>query len=65
MYVSENTFAHLRQAADERQRRELESRRVARERADADTSTGGRSLRELVLRFRHAAPAASPRLSHP
>jgi hypothetical protein len=64
MYVSEDSFAHLRHAADERQRRELESRRIARERA-ATPSTGGRGLRELVLRLRRPAPVASRRLSHP
>lgn len=64
MYVSEDTFAHLRQAADERQRRELELRRITRERAAA-TSRGGRGLRELVLRFRRPAPVVSQRLSHP
>lgn len=64
MYVSEDTFAHLRRAADERQRRELEFRRITRERA-ATAPRGGRGLRELVARFRHPAPVVSQRLSHP
>ena len=63
MYASEDSFAHLRQAADERQRRELEFRRITRERA-ATPSTGRPGLRELVLRLRRPAPVASRRLSH-
>jgi hypothetical protein len=40
MYVSEETFVHLRRANEEQRLRELEYRRVARQRvADAD---GGR-----------------------
>ena len=55
MYVSEDTFVHLRQAADERQRRELEYRRIAQERAaDDERRPPARGLRALVQRFRHA-----------
>jgi hypothetical protein len=65
MYASEVTFAHLREAADERQSRELEYRRIAHERAAETTSTSGRGLREFVQRFRHSARTAPGRLSHP
>ena len=67
MYVSEDTFSHLRQAADERQRRELEYRRIARERAaktTATTSTPRRGLRAVVLRFRRSPQSAPRLLSH-
>jgi hypothetical protein len=63
MYVNEEVFGHLREAADQRQRRELEHRRIARERAAAATPTARRSLREFVQGFRH--PHGAPRrLSH-
>ena len=65
MYASEDMFPHLRQAADERQRRELEYRRIARERATDTTSSAGHGLRELVQRFRRSLHPAPRRLSHP
>ena len=60
MYVSENTFVHLREAADERQRRELEFRRMARERAAATAPAPRRGLRTLLLRL-HVSPHPAPR----
>ena len=42
MYVSEDTFIHLRQAADEQRNRELEYRRIAQERG-AGTTAGHRA----------------------
>ena len=68
MYISEDTFGHLRQAADERRNRELEYRRIAQEREAetmSTTTTAGRGLRELVQRLRHAPHAVPGRLSHP
>jgi len=65
MYVSEDTFIHLRQAADEQLNRELEYRRIAHERAAGTTSTGGRGLRERVQRFRRTAHPAPRPLSNP
>ena len=64
MYVSEDSFVHLRQAADERQLRELELRRIALERAAKPVSTTRRSLRELVVTLRRAPHAAPKQLSH-
>ncbi len=64
MYVSENTFVHLREAADERQRRELEFRRMARERAAATAPAPRRGLRSLLLRLRVAPRLAPRRFSH-
>ena len=65
MYVSEGTFIHLRQAADEQLNRELEYRRIAQER-DAETKpAAGRGLREIVQRFRHTEYQAQRQLSHP
>ena len=66
MYVSEGTFIHLRQAADEQLNRELEYRRIAQER-DATTTTPAarRGLREFVRRFRHTEYNAPRQLSHP
>ncbi len=65
MYVSEDTFAHLRQAADERQRRELEYRRIAHERAADTASTAWRGPGELVQKFRRLAHSAPRPLSRP
>ncbi len=53
MYVSEDTFIHLRKAADEQRNRELEYRRIAQERATATNPVQGRSLRAFVQRLRH------------
>jgi hypothetical protein len=65
MYVSESTFIHLRQAADEQLNRELEFRRIAQER-DAKTTPAARGgLREFVRRFRHTEYNAPRQLSHP
>jgi len=64
MYVSEVTFAHLRQAADEQQLRELEYRRIARERGAGTRSTAGRGLRQLAQRIGHLAHPAPRPLSH-
>ena len=64
MYVSENTFIHLRQAADERRDRELEYRRIARERAAVTKPATARGLRAFVQRFRHAEYRPQQRLSH-
>ena len=63
MYVSEDTFCHLRQAADERLRRELEDRRIAHERADT-TSSAGRGLRGFVESYRHSAHPVTRPLPH-
>ena len=65
MYVSEDTFVHLRQAAEERQLRELEYRRIARERGGRTTSTTGRGLRQLAQRIGHLGHPAPRPLSHP
>ena len=65
MYVSEDTFVHLRQAADERQLRELEYRRIARERGADTTSTAGRGLRQFAQRISHFGHPAPRPLSHP
>ena len=65
MYVSEDTFVHLRQAADERLLRELEYRRIAYERGTGRTSRSGRGLRAFarsIGRLGHPAPRP---LSHP
>ena len=64
MYVSENTFIHLRQAADERRDRELEYRRIARERAAVTKPATARGLRAFVQRFRHAEYRPQRQLSH-
>ena len=56
MYVSEDTFVHLRQAADERQLRELEYRRIARERG-ADTHVDRRA-RPAAARAADPPPGA-------
>lgn len=64
MYVSEHTFDHLRQAADEQQRRELEYRRLAYERLADTTPTAARGLRKLVQRFRGFAHPAPRPLAH-
>ena len=65
MYVSENTFIHLRQAADERRDRELEYRRIARERAGVTKPAAARGLRAFVQRFRHAQYRPQRQLSNP
>lgn len=65
MYVSEDTFSYLREAADERQRRELERRRVALERAAGTTPTTGHGLREFTQRLRRLTHPAPKPLSHP
>ncbi len=65
MYVSEVTFAHLRQAADERQLRELEFRRRARERAAATTASAPRrGLGTVLLRLRVSPHTPRGRFSH-
>ena len=64
MYASEDTFVHLRHAADERQLRELEYRRVAHERAAETASPTRRGLQAVVLRLRRPQRQASRRLSH-
>ena len=56
MYVSEDTFIHLRQAADEQRSRELEYRRIALERADTTKPVAARGLRAFVQRLRHSHP---------
>lgn len=64
MYVSEDSFVHLRHAADERLNRELEYRRIAEERA-ADTRPGpARGAREAVQKLRRWAHPAPRPLSH-
>ena len=65
MYVSEDTFIHLRQAADEQRSRELEYRRIALERADTTKPVPARGLRAFVQRFRHAQYRPQRQLSHP
>jgi hypothetical protein len=65
MYVSEDTFIHLRKAADEQRSRELEYRRIAQERAAVTEPATGRGLRAFVQRFRHAEYRPQQRqLSH-
>lgn len=65
MYVSEDSFTHLRQAADERQLRELEFRRRARERVAATTASAPRrGLRGVLLRLRVSPRPAPRRFSH-
>ena len=64
MYVSEDTFVHLRQAADERQLRELEYRRIARERGADTSSSAGRGLRQLAQRIRRMGHSAPRPLTH-
>ena len=64
MYVSEDTFIHLRRAADEQQSRELEYRRIALERADKTKPNPARGLRAFVQRFRHAQYRPQRQLSH-
>ena len=65
MYVSEDTFVHLRQAADERRLRELEYRRIARERGADTSSSAGRGLRQLAQRIRRMGHPAPRPLTHP
>ena len=65
MYVSEDTFIHLRQAADEQRSRELEYRRIAMERADTTKPVAARGLRAFVERLRHAQYRPQRQLSHP
>jgi hypothetical protein len=64
MYVSEDTFIHLRKAADEQRNRELEYRRIARERATATSPVQRRSLRAFVQRLLHAQYRPQRQLSH-
>jgi len=64
MYVSEDTFVHLRQAADERLLRELEYRRIAYERGADRTSKPGRGLRQLAVRIGHWGHPAPRPISH-
>ena len=64
MYVSEDTFIHLRQAADEQRNRELEYRRIAQERGAGTKPATTRGLRALVERFRHAEYRPQRQLSH-
>ena len=65
MYVSEDTFVHLRQAAEERQLRELEYRRIAHERGADTSSTAARGLRRLAQRIRRMGHPAPRPLTHP
>jgi len=69
MFISEDTFVHLHEAAEERQRRELEYRRIALEREaeapSAATATTHRGLRDIVHGFRHSEYPVPRRLSHP
>jgi hypothetical protein len=64
MYVSEGTFIHLRQAADEQLNRELEYRRIAQERDATTKPAARRGLRAFVLRVRHTPYSAPRQLSH-
>ncbi|WP_243076582.1 hypothetical protein [Microbacterium sp. SS28] len=64
MYVSETSFTHLREAADQRQLRELENRRLAHERAAGTTRSRESGLHKLVQRFRHSAQPAPRAISH-
>lgn len=66
MYVSEDTFLHLREAAEERQRRELEYRRIAHERQAADDGSVARrrGLRARLPKLRVFAHAAPRAVSH-
>lgn len=60
MSVTIYDFEHLRQAEDEQLQRELEYRRIARERGLDTASATARVLRSVVRRFRrpeHARPA--------
>ena len=64
MYVSEDTFIHLRQAAEEQRNRELEYRRIAKERAAMTKPATARGLRAFVLRLRHGEYRPQRQLSH-
>ncbi len=64
MYVSEYTFDHLRKAENERFSRELELRRIARERAaDRAPNTRG-GLRARIQHLLHPEYTPARRLSH-
>lgn len=65
MYASEDVFVHLRRAADERQRRELEYLRIARERAADTASAAAPGPRELVRRFFRSESRPPRRLAQP
>lgn len=56
MYVSEDTFVHLRHAAEEQRLRELEYRRVARERAANSAPPVRGGLRRFLRRPAHSSP---------
>ena len=64
MYVSEDTFIHLRQAADEQRNRELEYRRIAQERGVGNEAGHGGRPAGAVQRFRHAEYRPQRQLSH-
>jgi hypothetical protein len=66
MYLTEETFPHLREAAEKRQRRELEYDRIALERPKVDTmsAAGRRGLRERLQTFRTLAHLAPTPISH-
>ncbi|MET0672809.1 MAG: hypothetical protein ABWY37_04890 [Microbacterium pygmaeum] len=64
MYVSEGTFVHLQQAADEQLNRELEYRRIAQEREPETAEAHSHGLRNVIERLRHTEQPAAPRLLH-
>lgn len=64
MYVSEDTFIHLRQAADEQRSREREYRRIAQERGAATEPATSRGLRAFLQRVRSAERGPQRQLSH-
>jgi hypothetical protein len=63
MYVSEETFVHLRQANEEQRLRELEYQRVARQRAAESAAAGGRR-RGVIAHWFRPAPSTRSSLSH-
>ena len=67
MYVSEDSFPHLREAAVERQLRDLENRRIAYERRAAvrKSASGHHGVRERIQTFRRFAHLAPKPIPHP
>ncbi|GAA1981011.1 hypothetical protein [Microbacterium pumilum] len=63
MSVSIYSFEHLRAAEQKQLERELEYRRIARERGDDMESAAARALGSVVRRIRGIRPAAHARPS--
>ncbi|BDV31923.1 hypothetical protein [Microbacterium terricola] len=64
MYASEQLFDHLRLATEVQLLRELEHRRVARERASEATPPARRGLREFTHKLRELTHHAPRPLAH-